>query len=372
MSATQIERLRGRSSGFGSWWAEWRRRQVLTPKRRLRVYDQLYRYTKRGMGLRDAVEEMLATYEEIGDPREELFRRWRDGLAEGVEFSTLAAPYVPLSEALMLAAGDQISRLDTGIAKARYMCEASTTMSRTIKTAMTYPVLLLIGAMLVVRFVSVEIMPELERMWPLERWPTVSWALHYFATTMREYGLLTVGTLLAVATAVTLSLPRWHRTGAGVRRWADHTIPPYTLYREFVSASMLVAVSGLVQAGRSFEEGLQTLRQTATPWLTAHLDKMLRGLKGKGMHPSQALKTGILHRDTEQDIRVYERAGSFPEAIELVGKDIVTDATERLSAASKVVSFAVLVLVAGLLLWTVASFMLVIMEVQANDGIVPR
>lgn len=339
-----------------------------TARERMRLYDRLYRFVHRGYGLKIALEGMLSRFETKNDPRRIIWRRWVRGLNEGQQFAQLAAPYIPIAEQIMLAAGDRSGKLDVGFRTASFVADAARKMKNALVAALTYPVILLAALVGVLVFVAVKLMPALEGIYPVEKWPSISRGLYHIANFLRDYGVFVALGAVALAIVVVYSLPRWQTAW---RRRFDKRVPVYTMYREFQGASLLIALSALLQSGTPIETALTDIRKNASPWLGWHIDLMMKLLRGKGLRPSEAIDTGLLHDETIGYLQDYDRAGSFADAIEAVGRDIVDDAVERLRRLAAILGVVFMGTTALMMIWTFASFIFVVMELQKNSQMSP-
>lgn len=338
-----------------------------TSRKRIRLYERLYRFTKAGRDIRTALSGAAQRMEKSRDARRVIWRRWLGGISSGRKFSELIGPYIPTMERMMLVAGERTGKVDDGFKRAQYIAEIGARMKGTLTKAMIYPVILL-AAMTVVLYVSTgQMLPMMEDMAPLSVWPGPALAFRSFATAVREYGVLMLVGAALLGAWVAWALPRWIRTGTEIRLWVDHRLIPFTIYREFQTTTYLLCISSLMASGIGLPDALRELRQVASPWMAYHIDRALGGLVGRGEGSAKAIDTRLIGTETMGDIYDFDASGSFAEALEIVARDIATDAMERLQAQAAVVNGLLLAAVGGVLLWTIVSMFTLAGAMQAHQ-----
>lgn len=333
---------------------------------RIRLYNKLYRFTSREYDLTVALSGQLARFQAKQDPRRVIWRRWIAGVREGFKFHEVIGPYIPASERMMLSAGEESGSLAQGFAKAEYVADAAKRIRAALVSALTYPVVLVLLLCLVLYLVSARMMPELENVLAVEKWPGFAQNLHALAGFIRDWGLLIGGISVALIVVMLRTFPTWK---GGTRRWLDRRIPPWTIYREVTAANMLISLAALVSTGRPIDDALIHIRRVSTPWLAWHVDRFRTQMR-LGVPAGRAIDTGLLSEEVTGDLEDYGNAGAFEDAIEAVGKHVVEDAIRSITISARILNMIALVAVAGVMIWMYASMAFVGMEVQkaANAG----
>jgi type II secretory pathway component PulF len=337
-------------------------------KKRVRLYDRLYRFTDNGKDILTAIRGAHERFEKKKDPRRVVWRRWRMGLMDGRRFSDLIAPYVPPAERLMLMAGEATGKIAHGFQRAGYVADAVGRMKGALAGALAYPALLSLLLMVLLYVVAAKLLPIMETIAPLELWPPISASFHTFASAVRDWGLTFLCAAAVIGTCVVYSLPRWIHRAGGFRRWIDHKIPPFTIYREYQGATLLLCMSSLLQQGTSVTDAMQSMRKIAPPWLAWHIDRALLSMLGRGRRPAQAIDTGLLHPELMGDIYDYDEAGSFSDTVGIVGKTVIEDAIERLRVQAVTLSALILFAVGGALIWVYAALMFLVLEMSKQSS----
>jgi len=220
----------------------------------------------------------------------------KDGLAHALR------PIISATELIMLDAiqnsGD--ATLSKGLYFMAEMCGKLDHMSRVMRKAVTYPiVLLIVFSALLVGF-SVYAVPVIEGLLPVEKWPPIGQSMHAVAQVVRNYGVFIAGTALVGIIAFMSSLSRWQ---SPVRRALDK-FPPYNVYRTYTGAMLVVSLSSLMRTGVSLRASIERAMKFSSPWLRWHLREILRALSsGNATQFGMAFRTGLLNHEMEDRVQ---------------------------------------------------------------------
>ena len=340
------------------WWAK---TTTFGVKSRVRIYNRLWRFTSRGYSLDTALGGMYVRLEAKKDPRRSIWREWVQGLREGKRFSLMISEFVPPAERVMIAAGESTGRLDQGFKMAGYTAESIKRIQTAIKSALVKPGILIAMFMVVTLFTAYKMVPTMLTIAPkVEDWPLAARSLHAYSMFIRHVGVFLFGGLIVAAIVILKTMPKWV---GRVRSWLDRKLPPWTVYRQFQGASLLITLSALVQAGNPIDISLKQIRRISPPWLSEHLDRAIQAMS-EGKTPAIALDTGLLDDETMGDLTDYDNAGAFSDAIEAVGTDVVEDTIERVTRTSNLIGAFVMFMVAGGIVWVYAAMMFLVMDAQ--------
>lgn len=331
-------------------------------KDRVSLYHRLERFASRGYDVKVALVGMYERFEKKKDPRRAIWREWVKGLNAGRKFSDLVADYVPPAERLAISAGETTGEMARGFEMARYIASAANKIRGVVLEALLYPSFLVVIFVVLLYFVAYQLLPAMLNIAPVERWPTISYALYLTANFVKDWGWLFFPSCLAGVITIAVRLPKG--TGA-FRHWLDRKLPPWSIYRRVQGANMLVTLSALSAAGNPVDESVRRMRKIASPWLTHHLDRFQRGV-ASGKRPADAMDTGLFDDEVMGELIDYDRAGAFAEALEAVGKDVVDMTIETITRMAGTIRYSMMGLVAMGLIWTYASMSLIVMSISSG------
>lgn len=209
---------------------------------------------------------------------------------------------VPTAELIMIDAIQGSG--DASLAKGLYFMsdtvEKIDRMMRTIKKAILYPCLLLIIFSALLTGFSLFAVPVLADLLPPEKWPALGRVLYSVSYAISHHGWLMA---VAVVTAIVLfarSLPRWQ---GPLRRRLDR-LPPYSLYRDFSGAMLVVSISSLMRTGVSLRSSLERASRFSSPWMRWHIRQVLTRLSSEqATQFGEAFATGMLNPTMEHRIQ---------------------------------------------------------------------
>ena len=334
-------------------------------KDRVSFYHRLERFAGRGYDVKVALSGMYERYQKKKDPRRAIWREWVKGLNAGRKFSELVADYVPPAERLAISAGETTGELARGFEMARYIAHSASRIRGVVIEALLYPLILSTVFIALLYFVAYKLLPAMLQISPVEKWPTISYALYLVANYVKDWGWLTILGLIGAAIYVVVRLPK---STTGARVWLDGKLPPWTIYRRVQGANMLVTLSALSSAGNPVDESIRRMRKIASPWLNRHLDKFQRGV-ASGKRPADAMDTGLFDDEVMGEIIDYDRAGAFSDALDAVGKDVVDMTIASITRISGTIRYSMMGLVAMGLIWTYAAMSMIVMT-MGNPGVV--
>lgn len=222
--------------------------------------------------------------------------------AMGGSLSQALAGVVPPSELVMIDAIQNGS--DGALAQGLYFLsdtvEKVDKMFRTMKKAVVYPVVLLIVFSALLTGFSLFAVPVLTELMAPEKWPLIGQALYAVSQTIRHYGAFIAVGLVAAIAAFAWSLSRWQ---GPVRRWLDKRAP-YSLYRDFSGAMLVVSLSSLMRTGVSLRSSLERAARFSSPWMRWHLRQILARLSTEqAVQFGMAFSTGVLSRAMEDRVQ---------------------------------------------------------------------
>ena len=272
---------------------------------------------------------------------------------------------MPASELVMIDAiqGSGDGALARGLYFVSETVEKTDRMLATMRKAVAYPVLLLIVFAGLLTGFSFFAVPILEELLPPEKWPLMGQVLYHIAFAVRHYGLYIVAAVLAVLGLFFYSLPNW---SGPLRRKFDRWMP-YSLYRDFSGAMLMVSLSSMMRTGVSLRSSLDRAIRFSTPWMRWHLRQIQRGLASEhAAHFGRAFCTGVL--STVMEDRVQDAAERRDPVVAFVKIGVGSiDRIERDIAQSASRLNAIMMALAGVVLGIMMlGFFATAFEMQAG------
>ncbi|OWQ92324.1 hypothetical protein CDN99_07240 [Roseateles aquatilis] len=283
--------------------------------------------------------------------------------AMGGSLARALAGVVPPSELLMIDAlqGGGDERLSQGLHFLSDTVEKVDGMFRAVRKAVAYP-LMLLGAMTAILVVfSLHAVPVLADLIAPERWPPLGQALYAVAWLVRHHGLMIGAMALAGGALFVWALPRWQGPG---RRWLDR-YPPFSLYRDFSGAMLVISLSSLMRAGVSLRASLERAGRFSGPWMRWHLRQILARLSDRqAAQFGRAFATGVLNPAMEERVQDAAERRDPVAAFVKIGVGSIDRLQRGIADSAARLNGLLLVAAAALLLFLVGGFLSTVMEVQ--------
>ncbi len=318
----------------------WQRLQI-TSAVRLEWYLVLAKLSKEGLPLYDTLKIMHTEFSRLRHPLLPLVNvvllglrgqevKARTGLRRGQNplhsdtgrrrtLGSELRAHVPISEALLIEAGDMSGRLHLGLESAAQLLGQRLSLFERVVKALLRPMGYGLLMLVLMVFLSLKVLPEFEHSRPKLNWPKEALELAWICDHVL-WGSFALGALLIL---VVLGLMWFLPQGTPrSRAWLDQWVWPFQIYASFQGACFLLALSAFIQAGSGFTQAVQSIRSSASPYMAAQCKALLHSLR-MGKTPQEALcQLRILHHKHHWLILVYGLSADTPRAYERIAKEI--------------------------------------------------
>ncbi len=334
---------------------------------RQRFYIKLVQLLENGVSLDTAlaqIQRISARKTRSSLPR--LYRKWRNDVAEGMNFGQCLAPYVPSAEAILLETGANSGKLVRSLHNAAESIENQSKVKKAIITAGAYPAVLLCMLIAAMLLSSYKVIPTFEQIIPVDQWQGVAYSVAMAAQFIREQGLFIFVTVAISITVIGASMPRW--TGPG-RLYCDRVVP-WSLYKMWQGSAFLLSIASLMSAGVKLDEvSLARISRKSDPYLKQRVRAMQKYI-ASGENLGDALyNAGYEFPDIEiiGDLQIYAKLRGFDQNLIRVTRVWVDGLVDRVNVAMKMVNFIILVLIAVVIGCLIMSFYSVFQQIQTQQ-----
>lgn len=272
--------------------------------------------------------------------------------------------WVPPVEAALIDAGEQAGRLGDGLDEVTNLIVAKSKITSTIVGSMIYPVILLLMLGGFLWMVSSQLIPVMEDILPRSKWPAIGRFLGWVSDNSIVILVLLFGSLSALTAVFVWSASRW----SGVRRETfDRFVPPWSVFREVQAAMILTALSMLISAGVPISSALAQMHGIGSAWQRYYMER-IQGRMRRGMAEADAIagQSGdgsLFDAQTAWEIRMYGSRTSFAQSLKSLSARAMARLDIRIRMQFGILRNLLLVIVAGMLGMTFASFMQITMSV---------
>lgn len=281
----------------------------------------------------------------------------------GASLSAAMATYPDVFDEIyvnLIAAGESSGTLDKALERLAIRQEKDAELMSKIRGALIYPVLVIVVMVLVVGFLVVRVIPQVEEVYkgiPGATLPLLTRTMLAVSHFVMDFWWL----LAVLALAGTVFLSRWARTGPGklvVDRIKMRTWPMGQLFMKMYMARFARTGSTLVGAGLPL---LQVLRITAASINNVHVENSINRASEKvkgGVALSDALKDDPNFLDLVPNmLKVGEQSGTVEQMLEKTADYYEKEVDNQIKTISTLVE-PILIVILGLVAFIVVAAVL--------------
>ena len=184
--------------------------------------------------------------------------------------------WLPDSEAIQLASGEQAGKLTECLQGLISMTESKSKMMTTVLAGMAEPVLLLVLSIGLLFQISQEIVPIMSRSQDLSQMTGAPYIMYLLATSVQRYGVYLLALTVCFSVWVFWSLPQ--RGNSGIRLILEK-FPPWSIYKAIEGTTFLLNVAIMLKSNIQLYRALELMRQFASPWLKERVEMTMFGLR---------------------------------------------------------------------------------------------
>lgn len=334
---------------------EWLTRFQFGADARKTMYQSFLDYLNQGVPINDIVVNLSASIKRAKARRFMYQIAILDDISlqmsTGVDFSDAIAKWVPINEAMSIRAGMESGDPASGMKNTIDAVGSANTMKSTIFSKLTYPVVLVVALIGLILFFSHSIIPRIAEVTDPATWPDNSKSMYATAMFVKDQGIYVLACLVVIMGLVNFSLPRL--TGK-LRGYLD-IFPPYSFYKAFHSANMLISLSALMRSGIPFVDAMSQLQRYSSPYISSHLSTMIANISD-GRTLSESMDTGLLSQEMMVSVHMMSSNANFQEAINEIGRQAVVKGIEKITLIAGALNGVSMLGVAGYVGWVYYCF----------------
>ena len=267
------------------------RPKILPIKQRLRIYRIISNLlaTRSAQQLADSFEQMrgivMRNALQLPDPGHYLpFLRlprfdfsptiarglsaWSMRLRSGERLSQAMAGWVPQTELNIILAGERSDQLSNAFNELISTVTVIDELQNKLVSALTYPVIVFAGAILIATYIALTMVPEFRDISPNQHRQFFTHVLLAYTMLVEKVPYLVAASFIIAGLLFYFSFARWTRFG---RSWADRMLPPYALYRQVYGLAFMRAYDVLTRSGTQGGIALELLGENANPYLQSRI-----------------------------------------------------------------------------------------------------
>lgn len=271
-----------------------------------------------------------------------------------LHFSNSLKGTVPTMDSLVMLAAETSGKLPQGLRFLANTVRSVGKIKNTLIGAVAVPII--IANMLVGMLYGFGkfMVPILLAILPVNHWPVMGQMMYTLSKAVTDYGLLFFALAIGGFFAFMWAMPNW--VGPTRKKFDNHL--PFSLYRDYNSAVMLVSLSGLMQSGSSLVGSLRAMRAASSPWLAWHLSQVLYNLDRESATPANAFHTGVMPQELYDRVSDYGTRSSFQDALTKIGNQALEKVEKAVQKKAKILNYVLLAVSGTLLALMIGSVMM--------------
>lgn len=321
----------------------------LTKKQRLYLYQFCADMIDSGIPLYDSIQKLRHEGKDLlGKGFVGKLDLISTRMAESESVNAVFTGLVPKDELSVIFSSEKSGSLSSGFRGIAEMINYRKELTASIIKAVTFPLIMLILALIVISGYAVKVFPAFERVVPTQRWPTVTQVLYGFGTSL--YNGLWIYFVVAFIIVYILTVVMLNNVTGRFRNNLLDRIIPFSIYKKLSCSIFISNLSSMLRNKVPINDSLVVLSQNANRWLNSHISAMLNNMT-KGDEYKDALNTGLLGKEEILNISIYSGLPSFSDvlaAVALKARKDLAIAITRLSGLLKSLSTLVL---GGCVVW---------------------
>lgn len=302
-----------------------------------------------------AVSHFLQTRRQLALKRKKggeaaIYKLMLQRMEEGGSLSEAGRGLLPNSNLIMIQAGEHVAKIAAGVESALFANRSMTLMRAAVTKHLLTPIIMLIALFGLMMLFGFTVIPQFLFILPLERLGMGYRVTYTIMQTLSKNYLTIVPTLVVMIWGIVISVTRLTGT---IRDWLDK-LPPYSIVRQYVSASLLINISGLLRNNVTLQDAVSLLLRDASSYERYHLATIKRRLNN-GLALTAALDTGLIPYEVVDRLVSFEQAGSskLEEIIKRIGFENIDKSLRVVERNVLAVASMIKIVVGAMLGWLV-------------------
>lgn len=256
-------------------------------------------------------------------------------IGNGHKLSEALEGWAPYQEVAMITAGEGANRLSDSLVDVIHIIKSKRKITSAVRKAITYPVILMLASLGILRMVSTEVVPKLEMVSNKLLWPTSSWVLYYISNFIRDHGIALIMFIIGAIVFIIYIIPNWTKFMPSWRIALD-AYPPFSLYRMLHGSTFLINLAVMLRANVMLISSLDILKNGASPWLRDRIEGIEFGAhRGRSIGVAME-QSGYKFPDEKavRFLRALSDANGLDDAIYGFANDWLEDSIEQVQKAA--------------------------------------
>lgn len=206
--------------------------------------------------------------------------------------------------------------------------------------AISYPLLVIGIACVVMVYLNNSVFTQFRLIKPIEQWPAAGVRLVTLAQMIESWWWVVILVVIAIIVIFRRILTNY----TGEFRAVLDTFPPFSFYRQLVSARLLETLGLLIENGVVFRSAIKVMQYQSNPYLHSHLVTMEHLLSMGKTNIGDVLASGLVSDQDLMRLRVMAEVKGFEHGLIRMGVRGTDQATKTLNLISRILGGTLLVI----------------------------
>ncbi|HDS1208448.1 TPA: type II secretion system F family protein [Shewanella algae] len=283
-------------------------RKTFSIKQQIKLMKLVRRMFSQNLSSSNIAEQLI----KFGDKRQQQIGVELKPVLEKGGFSEAFLPWIDKMAYTALAAGEAAGDLLGGVDNAIHALNTKSESSVALIIHIGKPFLGFLVVIGVAGLASQFFFDVIAELSDPKGWQGLTYFAYMFGELIGSWGVLGLIILIAIATALVISLPLFV---GDFRLKVDRCPLLYRQYRLIQCNVLLRTVGNLMKTGMSLNESLEIVSEKASPYLSWHVEQMLKKLDGGVVNIGDVLDTKLINEAEINAAKILGNSGGIIETL---------------------------------------------------------
>jgi type II secretory pathway component PulF len=338
-------------------------------KHRFRIYRKLEGMLRMNEALSRALDRLYLNASEMGKypnrPSAIALREWFLKDRSGIPLAESIDGWIPTGELYMIRAGEESGTMAKSLAYIQQIGEKAKQMREAIIYAVGYPIFMMMLVGFVLWTFGVNLIQNMRKSAPANVMAAMG-GVASLSDFINDWGITIVIGLISLCILIATTLPYWR----GPLRAKFDMFPPWSWYRILQGSGFLLGLSALLGAQVPLKRALEILEEQGNPWIRERINAARQEVL-RGRNLGEALRAGRYNFPDPSvaiDLEILSERADVGQVIEQVTDEWIKDQIEILRAQAVVARNVGLLVVGGVIAWTMTSIFAVVGELSKSGS----
>lgn len=271
-----------------------------------------------------------------------------DKMKAGISIASVFQGLVPQDELSVIHASERSGGLADGFLTLVSMINYNDVLRKQLISAVTFPIIMLCMALIVVTGYALKVFPAFEKVVPVSHWPKITQLLFSFGNAL-FHGLWFMILMGGVGIFFFLRFLIGNLTGIVRDKYLDKILP-FSTFKQIAASVFLNNLARMLKNNIPINDSLNIIALNSNRWQKSHVDLMLSKMTS-GANYGESLNTGLFGAEELLNITLYSSLPSFNEVLTAVSERSRIKIQEYIKKISGLLKSLSTLILGGCVIW---------------------